>query len=138
MKLFGSLVVCIGSYCHFVDPYEDEPTVRLTSALGSKEAWTFPHSSPHPCCLSSTLENKHRSSFLYLFSRATFSLSLVLFPPDTFYNLLFLFIASLDSISADICQNTLIHKIVKRCFFFSTYRYSQYLGGIYEFNYSSI
>lgn len=38
LTVSGSLVVVTGSYCHFVDPYEDEPTVRLSSALGSEEA----------------------------------------------------------------------------------------------------
>lgn len=31
-------MLSIGSYCHFVALYADEPTVRLSSALGSKEA----------------------------------------------------------------------------------------------------
>lgn len=134
--VFGSLVVFIGSYCHFFDPYEDEPTIRLSSALGNKEAiilvlevssqfpptaWSLIYS--HSCApflnrWKYCIENKYWSIFfVYIFLGAKFSLSLILFPLDTFLNTLFLLIANLDFISADIRQNILIHKIIKGVFF---------------------
>lgn len=54
---------------------------------------------------------------VFILNYSNFSLSLVPVPPDTFLNTLFLLIANLDYISADISQTILIHKTEKRWVF---------------------
>lgn len=95
-------------------------TASLTSAVSPRLSFL--------CTFSEWAKTLHSKRvpvlFFFLYSfliHSNFSLSLVPVPPDTFLNTLFLLIANLDYISADISQTILIHKTEKRCFFFSPF-----------------